>query len=174
MTSPPASLTLPVGVDIAVTKTVDVPTPKLGDVVTFTVTASNTGPANATQVRITDPILPGVAFVGAIASPGTSYDSATGIWNVGNLAAGTSVQLQLSVSVTAVNPYTNVATLTSVNEPDINPDNNQGQATITPIRDADVGMAKTRGQSDAAPSDRRSPSPSPRRTPDRAPPPASW
>jgi uncharacterized repeat protein (TIGR01451 family) len=143
VTSPPATLTLPVGVDIAVTKSVNVATPTLGDVVTFTVNASNAGPANATQVRITDPIQPGVSFVGAVAPPGTTYDPVTGVWNIGNLEAGTSVQLQLSVSVTSVNPYTNVATLTNVNEPDINPNNNQGQATITPIRDADVGMAKS-------------------------------
>ncbi len=142
VTSPPAMLTLPVGVDIGVSKTVDVATPRVGDVVTFTVTVANAGPANATGVRITDPIGPGVAFVGAVAPPGTTYDPATGVWNVGNVPAGGSVQLQLSVQVTSVDPYTNVATLTAVNEPDINPNNDQGRATITPVRDADVGMAK--------------------------------
>jgi uncharacterized repeat protein (TIGR01451 family) len=143
VTSAPASLTLPVGVDIGVAKTVDVPTPRIGDIVTFTVTATNAGPANATGVRITDPIGPGVALVGAVVPPGTTYTPGTGVWNVGNLAAGGSVQLQLSLQVTSVDPYTNVATLTAVTEPDINPNNDRGQATITPIRDADVGMAKS-------------------------------
>ncbi len=142
--STPASQSIPVGVDIAVTKTVDQPAPHLNDIVTFTVTATNQGPGAASGVTLSDPIGAGVAFSSATATAGTSYNQATGGWTIGNLAANQSVTLQLRLQVTSVlSPYTNTASLATVNQPDINPANNSAQATITPVRDADVGMAKT-------------------------------
>jgi uncharacterized repeat protein (TIGR01451 family) len=143
VTSPPASLTIPVGLDIAVTKTVDNPTPLVGSIVTFTVTATNNGPANATGLHVSDPIVPGNFFITAIPAVGTTFNATTGDWNIGNLTAGTSVTLLLQFQVTSIAPYTNKASLSAVVEPDINPNNNMDQATITPPPDADVAMAKT-------------------------------
>ncbi len=111
VTSPPASLTLAVGLDIAVTKTVDQATPLIGDIVTFTVTATNNGPANATGLHISDPIVPGNFFVNAIPSTGTTFNSMTGDWNIGNLTAASSATLLLQFQVTSVATYTNVATV---------------------------------------------------------------
>src|SRR5262249_46172288 len=145
VTSPQVSLTIPGGLDIAVTKAVDNPTPMLGEIVTFTVTATNNGPANATLLHVDDPIpLTGITFLNSVPSSGTTFNKSTGDWNIGNLTATRSVTLQLTFQVTSVNPYTNVATvhLPTV-EPDINPDNNSGQATITPKPQADVAMATT-------------------------------
>ena len=143
VTSPPVSLTVAVGLDIAVTKTVDDPTPLVGDIATFTVTATNNGPANATGLHVSDPIVPGNFFITAIPDAGTTFDSTTGDWNIGSLSARSSVNLLLQFQVTSVAPYTNKASLSTVVEPDINPDNDMAQATITPPPDADVAMAKT-------------------------------
>ena len=143
VTSAPASLRLAVGTDIAVTKIVDHPTPLLGEIVTFTVTAANQGPADATGLALSDLIGAGIAFVGASPAAGTSYDAATGAWTIGSLAVGASVTLELFAQVTTVHSYTNTASIAALTEPDINPGNNTAQAVITPISNADIAMAKS-------------------------------
>src|SRR5262249_46765537 len=57
--------------DLALTKTVSDPTPNVGDTVTFTVTLSDTGPSNATNVSVTDLLPAGLNFVAANPSRGT-------------------------------------------------------------------------------------------------------
>src|SRR4029077_8146201 len=71
--------------DIGITKTVDNSTPNVNSAVTFTITATNHGPSNATGVQVTDLIPAGLTFVSATPSIGT-YDTATGVWNIGPLA----------------------------------------------------------------------------------------
>src|SRR4051812_37296647 len=71
--------------DLAVTKTVSNPTPNVGDTVTFTVTLTDYGPNNATDVILSDLLPDGLQFVSAAPSQGT-YDSTTGLWTVGNVA----------------------------------------------------------------------------------------
>src|SRR5262249_57165077 len=113
VTSAPASQTIPVGEDIAVTKTVDNASPILGQIVTFTVTATNNGPGNATGLTLSD-LIPPTLFSAAVPSPGTSYDTMSGVWTIGNLPSGQSQTLQISVQAGAhplPNPAT-VATLT--------------------------------------------------------------
>ena len=73
--------------DLSVTKTVSDATPNVGDQITFTVTLSNQGPDAATGVQVTDLLPAGVSFVSATPSQGT-YDSTTGLWDVGALANG--------------------------------------------------------------------------------------
>jgi uncharacterized repeat protein (TIGR01451 family) len=65
--------------DIALTKTVSNPTPNFGANVTFTVTATNNGPSNATDVQVTDLLPAGLTFVSAMPSAGTY--TRTGLWN---------------------------------------------------------------------------------------------
>ena len=74
VSSEPVTLSLPVGTDIAVTKGVDRPAPVLGEVVTYTVTATNQGAVDATGVQVTDMLPEGIPFVDATPSPGTTYD----------------------------------------------------------------------------------------------------
>ncbi len=49
--------------DLSVNKTVSTPTPRVGDVVTYTVNVSNAGPAGATGVVVRDVMPAGLAFV---------------------------------------------------------------------------------------------------------------
>ena len=56
--------------DIAVTKTVDNPTPAVGTTVTFTVRATNRGPTGATGVVVTDALPAGLTLVSATPSQG--------------------------------------------------------------------------------------------------------
>src|SRR5487761_538091 len=56
--------------DIAITKMVDNPTPNFGSNVTFTITATNNGPDNATGVQVTDQLPAGLTLVSATPSTG--------------------------------------------------------------------------------------------------------
>ena len=114
--------------DIGVTKSVSDPTPAVGTNVTFTITATNHGPNDATGVQVTDPVPAGVTLVSASPSQGT-YGS--GLWNVGALANGASATLQLTVTVTGTTPVINTATRTAGTPADFDPANDSASATVT-------------------------------------------
>jgi uncharacterized repeat protein (TIGR01451 family) len=116
--------------DIGVTKTVSDPTPAVGTNVTFTITATNHGPNDATGVQVTDPVPPGLTFVSATASQGT-YTSSSGLWNIGALANGASVTLQITVKVNGTTPVTNTATRTASTPGDFDPANDSASALVT-------------------------------------------
>jgi uncharacterized repeat protein (TIGR01451 family) len=120
--------------DIAVTKTVNNTDPQGGATVTYTVTASALGPATSTFVTVNDVLPNGLSIVSATTSQGT-YDSGTGVWNVGTLAPGTSATFVVSTLVdprmdgqTIVNTAT-VSELSSLIDP--NTGNNTASASIS-------------------------------------------
>ncbi len=98
--------------DIAVTKSVSPATAAVGDTVTFTVTATNNGPNQATGVVITDVLPAGLNLVSFSPSQG-SYVASQGTWTVGTLANGASTQLTLVAQVAQSGAITNVATKTA-------------------------------------------------------------
>jgi uncharacterized repeat protein (TIGR01451 family) len=67
-------VTIPPAADLALSKTVNDPTPNVGDTVVFTVTLTNHGPDTATDVQVNDPLPVGLSFVAATPSQGW-YDS---------------------------------------------------------------------------------------------------
>jgi len=72
------------------------PNPAAGDVVTFEITVTNNGPADATGVSLTDQIPTGLNATtnnGNVTSG--SYSTASGVWNIGTLANGASVTLTI-------------------------------------------------------------------------------
>ncbi len=118
-------------VDLGVTKTVDNATPFIGDTVTFTVTLTDFGPGNGTNITVTDPLPAGLTFVAATTSAGT-YTSSTGVWFVPQLANGASATLTISAVVVGSTIPPNVATITHLDQVDTNPANNQASVTIFP------------------------------------------
>ena len=138
------------GTDIALTKGVEPPAPVLGEVLTYTVTATNQGAVDATGVQVTDVLPAGIPFLAALPPPGTTYEPATGVWTIGPLARGASATLLLQGRVTATGPQTNVARLTALDQVDSNPANDQAEATVeeqTPFAD----LAVTQTVSNATP-----------------------
>ncbi|GBF31135.1 hypothetical protein MnTg04_01089 [bacterium MnTg04] len=130
--------------DLAVTKTVDDPTPPEGDTITYTVTVTNTGPGMATVVQLSDALPAGVTFVSATASQGT-YDSTTGAWFVGAVSAGSNATLNIQASVdtgTAGTTITNVASVTFLSQNDPNSANDTASVDIVPVGRADIQITK--------------------------------
>jgi uncharacterized repeat protein (TIGR01451 family) len=128
--------------DLAVVKTVSNATPHVGANVTFTIAATNNGPGNATNVRVTDLLPQGLTFVSATPSTGT-YNSNTGLWDIGTLNSGVTKQLQIVATVAVAGTRTNTATITGdVN--DTNAGNNTSSASVTTAAaTADLAVTKT-------------------------------
>jgi uncharacterized repeat protein (TIGR01451 family)/LPXTG-motif cell wall-anchored protein len=127
--------------DIALTKAVSNATPNVGDTITFTITASNTGPVTATNVTVTDNLPAGLIFVSATPSQG-SYNSTTGLWTLGTLPSGPLATLQIQATVVSPNTMANTAVVSHSDQFDPNPANNAATATVTP-QHADLALAKT-------------------------------
>jgi uncharacterized repeat protein (TIGR01451 family) len=111
--------------DLSLTKTVDNPRPNVGERVRFEIVVANGGPADATNLVVGDPLPAGLAFVSAAPNAGT-YDAASGAWRVGGLPVGRSARLVLIAAVTHPNPVTNIAQVTSVDQPDPDSTPNNG------------------------------------------------
>ncbi|MCS7053839.1 MAG: choice-of-anchor A family protein [Ignavibacterium sp.] len=84
--------------DLSLTKTVNNSNPQNGDIITYTITVTNSGPGNATGVEVTDILPSGVIYQSSNPSQG-SYNPSTGIWWVGNLASGNSATLTITAQV---------------------------------------------------------------------------
>ena len=124
-----------VSADLALTKTVDNPTPGEGETVAYTVTVQNTGPGLATVVQIMDQLPTGVTYLSSTPSQGT-YDDTSGDWFVGNLANGGIATLIITATVdigTSGNTITNTATVDflSQNDPDVTDDAASVDITVT-------------------------------------------
>ena len=119
-----------------------------GSTVTYTITATNSGPSAATNVAIADSIVPGLT--GVSVSDGGTYNATTGIvtWTeIASLASAASANRTVSFARTAIGPIVNTASSTS-SSPDPNPGNNNGSSpsarvTTTITDSADVVTLKT-------------------------------
>ena len=116
--------------DVVVTKIASTASIVTGSNVTFTITAHNAGPSDATGVQVTDLLPAGLTLVSATPATGT-YTSGTGVWNIGSLASGASTNLTVVATVTTTGPVTNTARKTAENEPDPVPGNDVSSATVT-------------------------------------------
>jgi len=125
--------------DLDLLKVVDNPTPRVGDQVVFTVVVRNNGPSDATNVTVHEQLPSGFEFVSAQADTG-SYDSGTGLWNVGSLANGGQARLSLVARVLASGDYRNVVTATA-DEEDPTPPEDEETPNPTPV--SDLGVTKT-------------------------------
>ncbi|WP_287601910.1 DUF5979 domain-containing protein [Thiothrix sp.] len=84
--------------DLKLTKTVSKPSAKTGDTLTYTLLLENESDVDATGVVVNDKLPTAMTY--ASHAPATaSYDSATGDWTVGTLAARQKITLTIDVTV---------------------------------------------------------------------------
>jgi gliding motility-associated-like protein/uncharacterized repeat protein (TIGR01451 family) len=85
--------------DILVTISVDNKNPKINDLVIFSITTTNLGPATALNV-ITNVSLPsGYDYIKSEISAGTNYDQSKGKWNIGTLYVDNSLTMKIYARV---------------------------------------------------------------------------
>jgi uncharacterized repeat protein (TIGR01451 family) len=115
-----------------------------GGNVPYTLVVTNLGPSTATSLSVTDSLPAGVSFVSA--GNGGVLNGNQVIWaNLGNLAAGASTNLTLTITAPLTGSITNVVSATS-GTPDPIPSNNNGSSPnsqvdtiVTAIADVVVG-----------------------------------
>lgn len=125
--------------DLAVTKVADNSTPNMGSNVTFTITATNNGPDDATNVTVQDALPNGYTLVSATPSTGTW---AAPNWTIGNLANGASQTLAIVATVKTTGTYANTATISGT-QYDPTSSNNSSTSTPVPVAVADLAVTKT-------------------------------
>jgi uncharacterized repeat protein (TIGR01451 family) len=90
--------------DLSITKT-DTPDPVNANVtLTYTLSVNNAGPSTATSVTVTDPLPPGMSFVGAT---GTGWACSTGVSGVTCARANLAVGAAPDITLVATAPLTN-------------------------------------------------------------------
>ncbi|ADZ09843.1 conserved repeat domain protein [Methanobacterium lacus] len=100
--------------------------PKLNDKITYTITVTNNGPDNTTNVTVTDILPQGLKFI----STNGNYNPQTGIWTIGNLQNGQTTVLNIIAQITKTN--TNITNTATLNQTNYNPNpQNQANNTIT-------------------------------------------
>ena len=133
----------PAAADLAVAKA-DSPDPvRVGEPLTYTLTVTNNGPAEATGVTLTDTLPAGVDYVSADPDQGSCSElGGTVRCDLGSLAGGTSTTVRIVVTPTAPGTPCNTASV-DADQDDPNPDNDSAEecATVEPAA-ADLAVAK--------------------------------
>lgn len=119
-------------VDLELSNTVSNPSPNVGEQITFRIALTNKGPGIASGIKVADILPSGLSFISANSIQGT-YDSNTGIWDVGNMRDNLTRTLNISAQVNTPGSIITNATLLSLGETDLNPGNNQASLTINTI-----------------------------------------
>lgn len=141
------SIQEPATPDLGIDKVVDNSTPVQGETITYTISVTNPGEFEATNIQVTDELPNGITYQSHTASQGT-YNISTNIWNIGNLAEGDTTTVTLTIvatvnSGTVGNTITNNAEITQLNENDPELNNNSASAGITVVAEAsDIEVLK--------------------------------
>lgn len=132
------------GADLNIKKTVDNMTPNVGDIVEFTLTATNVGPYKGHNVKIEDILPSGYEFISAVSSKkDADYDPITGLWAFETIEAIHEVAtLKIKAKVLPTGDYTNKVKITS-DEPDPDPTNNEDEVTPDVQKPAAIDLVKT-------------------------------
>jgi uncharacterized repeat protein (TIGR01451 family) len=142
-------------VDLELTKRVNNATPQVGSSIVFTIEVTNKGPADATNVTVSDVLPAGLTYLSD--NSNGAFNSATGVWTIGNLPADQTRTLSLTVRVDSATPTTNYAEVetssptdsdsTPGNGPQPDDEDDDDSVTVTPPVVATTAPTNTPGLS---------------------------
>ena len=130
--------------------------PDEGDTVTFDITVTNNGGAQATNVSLTDTLPTGITFTGSSTTPGTSYDQATGLFDIGTLSVGQTATLTLTGTVDVGqggNTITNITTAATGDQPDPSTVGDDLEEAVNVNNEANLVTVKTLASGDSTPAE---------------------
>jgi uncharacterized repeat protein (TIGR01451 family) len=131
--------------DLSLTQTIISPAPyqnsELNTNVTFRITVTNAGYANATGVEVKDLLPTGLTYVVHAVTAG-SYSRTSGIWTVGSLPNGSMAIMDITVKVATYGIKTNFAEVWESAQTD--PDSDPGDGSTTDDDDASATVTSYR------------------------------
>ncbi|MGH2718316.1 MAG: DUF11 domain-containing protein [Actinomycetota bacterium] len=120
----PSGVTAPTTADLSVTKQVVSPLPvSVGGSLTFLITVSNAGPADATGVVAVDTLPLGLQFVSISGCPGATHAANAVVCPLGSVPVGDVVPIMITVTVATAAIVTNAVAVRGA-QPDPNAANN--------------------------------------------------
>ncbi|WP_299903335.1 DUF11 domain-containing protein, partial [uncultured Aquimarina sp.] len=132
-------------VDLFIIKTVDDGTPDEGGTINYTITVTNNGAPAATNVVLTDVLPAGVTYVSNTPSQGI-YDDSTGLWTIGTISNGSSVNIIIEATVdagTSGDTITNTVTSVTLDQTDNDITADDLSEDIIVNNEVDLVIAKT-------------------------------
>lgn len=120
--------------DVYVTKTANKTAPYKGYPVVFTIHAGNNGEDDVTHLKVEDILDSDLTFTSYSASRGT-YDSITGLWDIGSLAKNAAETLTINAvvkSTTSKSEIVNIARRYHADQKDLITTNDSEQVRLTP------------------------------------------
>ena len=129
--------------DLAIVKQVNVSQANFNDLVRWKLSVSNNGPDVATGVVVTDILPEGFVYVDSILEKGSYSD---GVINIGRLAVGERVILEIICKVENTGRFVNIANVTG-NEFDYDLSNNRANASVLINPACDMEVEKTVNES---------------------------
>jgi uncharacterized repeat protein (TIGR01451 family) len=120
--------------DLGVAKTANESSVTVGDVVTFTIVATNAGPSFVTDAVVSEGLYPGWSFVAASNGPNASFDFNTQAWTISSLPPYASEVLALQAQAISAGWLTNQVVInppSGVQDP--NPANNTSTLALLAV-----------------------------------------
>jgi uncharacterized repeat protein (TIGR01451 family) len=126
--------------DLAVTSAVSpaIIKPRIGQVLTITITVTNGGPNRARAVQIFDNLPAGLVYLADDSSG--AFDPSSDLWTIGQLAAGKSATLHLQVGVVGTGEIINTAQVAFSKPLDPNPENDVSTLDLSAPHLADLAV----------------------------------
>ncbi|WP_157077602.1 DUF11 domain-containing protein, partial [Methanobrevibacter curvatus] len=103
-----------------------------GAYILYTINVTNFGPDGATGLVITDRLDSRLIYINSSSPRSTYYVPGTGVWNIGALANGESIVLDILVRLNGTGNIVNVANVTNVDQ------NNTGNNSSTPGNNTNI------------------------------------
>ncbi|MFH4966026.1 gliding motility-associated C-terminal domain-containing protein, partial [Gaetbulibacter sp. M235] len=116
-------------IDLEVDKEVSTSSARIGDVITFTITITNNGDFEATNVTVLDNLPSGYRYVSQSASTGV-YNEISGAWRIPLIGVKKKQSVNISVEVMDVPDYLNEAELTDLDQDDTDDTNDSDTAGL--------------------------------------------